>query len=339
MHAVNAQQIVAQLAPQRSTQYTVLVDALAPHEVRLSPVGPMLHALERIELAGYPYLRLQLTAPPTATQLQEMGGFATCSAFFEFHESVGSMAGPLLKPLATGFTPALPADLVTTRRYRGKTNELFTHWLCNIARFSSDLADRPWSTLRIFDPLAGGGTTLFTALMLGADAAGVEQSGQDAQSTAAFLAQYLREARISHRQDKARIKKLGQRWRFHIGPKGREQGQTCIVAQGDTRHSVPLLDGFKPHLIVTDLPYGIQHQGELISLLTDALPVWESLLPPSGALAFSWDATRFPRAEMIGLVESLGLLRVRSEPPYDQFAHRVDRVIKARDVIVARLRR
>ena len=29
--------------------------------------------------------------------------------------------------LESGFQPALPPDLVATRRYRGKTNELFTH--------------------------------------------------------------------------------------------------------------------------------------------------------------------------------------------------------------------
>jgi tRNA G10 N-methylase Trm11 len=97
-----------------------------------------------------------------------------------------------------------------------------------------------------------------------------------------------------------------------------------------------LIAGFKPHLIVTDLPYGIQHQGPLAALLTAGLPVWASLLVPGGALVFSWDATRFPRPEMIRLVESVSPLRVLDEPPYDRLAHRVDRVIKQRDVLVAR---
>jgi len=168
----------------------------------------------------------------------------------------------------------------------------------------------------VFDPLAGGGTTLFTALVLGADAAGVEQNAQDVQTTAAFLAQFLREQRISHRQNEERLKGLGQRWSFSIGKKNADQIQRCTLARGDTEQSVALLDGFKPHLIVADLPYGIQHHGQLTDLLANALPVWESLLPPSGTLALAWDATRFPRAEMRVHVESVSGLRVLTEPPY-----------------------
>jgi hypothetical protein len=39
---------------------------------------------------------------------------------------------------------------------------------------------------------------------------------------------------------------------------------------------------------------------------------------------------------MIELIQSTSGLVVLNEPPYDQMAHRVDRVIKRRDVIVAR---
>lgn len=331
----SAMAVVAQLAPQRSTQYAELVHALAPHELNLSSLQSSLLDLHPLTLAGQSFLRLELSQPLTSAQLRELGSLATCSAFFEYHDSLAGQAGPFLKPLETGFAPALPPDLIMTRRYRGKTNELFTHWLCNIAKFSSDLAARPWHELRVFDPLAGGGTTLLTALVLGAHAAGVEQSAQDAKSTASFLAQYLQEARISHRKTDERIKRLGQRWKFEIGQKGSAEIQQCVITQGDTTQSVPLLDGFKPHLIVTDLPYGIQHSGQLSSLLNDALPVWASLLAPAGALAFSWDATRFGRDEMVALVESAAALRVRNHPPYTAFGHRVDRVIKQRDVIVA----
>ena len=42
----------------------------------------------------------------------------------------------------------------------------------------------------------------------------------------------------------------------------------------------------RPHLIVTDLPYGIQHSGPLHGLLADCLPGWAELLLPGGAIAF-----------------------------------------------------
>jgi hypothetical protein len=169
--------------------------------------------------------------------------------------------------------------------------------------------------------------------MLGAEAAGVEHSDQDVTSTVAYLRQFLQEARISHRVQEERLRRLGRRWTISIG---KENMRRCILALGDTADSAGLVAGFKPHLIVADLPYGIQHQGPLVELLTKALPVWTSLLPPGGVLVFAWDATRFPRGDMIALVETTSALAVLNTPPYDALSHRVDRVIKQRDVLVGR---
>ncbi len=186
--------LLAQIAPQRSTQYSALAEDLAPHELRLSPVGPKLGAIEPLTLGGQAYLSCELLGQLDARDRRELGALAMTSAFFLAYAAVGGVEGPFLRPLESGFTPALPAELAITRRYRGKTNELFTHFLCNVARFSSAFAATPWSELRVFDPLAGGGTTLFTALMLGAEAAGVEQGDQDVKSTAAFVRQFAARA-------------------------------------------------------------------------------------------------------------------------------------------------
>ena len=130
-----------------------------------------------------------------------------------------------------------------------------------------------------------------------------------------------------------RLKKLGLRWTFAIGKK---ESRQCLLVNGDTLQAPALLPGFKPHLIVADLPYGIQHQGQLTALLSSALPGWVSMLRPGGTLTLAWDATRFPRATMVESVSALAELAVYNTPPYDQLAHGVDRVIKARDVLVAR---
>jgi hypothetical protein len=284
-------------------------------------------------LGGQDYLRCTLNQEPTREHLRELGMLAMTSAFFVCYDRMGEIEGPLLRPLETGFQPVLSPDLVATRRYRGKTNELFTHFLCNIARFSSDFADQPWSDLLLLDPLMGGGTTLFTGLVLGAQVAGIEQDTDDVKSTAAFLSQYLQQERISHKMQPERLKKLGLRWTFSIGKK---ESRQCLLVNGDTLQAPALLPGFKPHLIVADLPYGIQHQGQLTALLTSALPVWLSMLRRGGAVALAWDATRFPRSTMIATVGALAELSVYNTPPYDQLMHGVDRVIKERDVIVAR---
>jgi hypothetical protein len=294
-----------------------------------------LSEITTIELGGQHYLQFDLPDDPTAEQARELAMLATSSAFFVRYEGLGGIPGPLLGPIETDYRPALPRELLTTRRYRGKTNELFTHFMCNVARFSSALAHRPWDTLRVYDPLTGGGTTLFAALVLGASVAGVEQNGKDVQSTASFLKQFMREQRIACREKKERLKGVGQRWLYTLG---KDQQQTCTLARGDTIDSPALLSGFRPHLIVADLPYGIQHHGELAGLLTRALPVWASLLPPSGALVMAWESRRYPRSELIDLVETVSPLTVLNDAPYDAMAHRVDRVIKQRDVLVARPR-
>lgn len=325
--------LLAQIAPQRSTQYTALADVLAPHELALSRLRDRIGTIDPIVLGGQHYLRVELTSPPDEDDVLELGTLAMTSAFFLLYERLGHLEGPFLQPIEPRFVPSFSRDLALTRRYKGKTNELFTHFLCNLAHFSSAWAHEPWNAINVFDPLAGGGTTLFTALMLGASAAGVEKDATDVQSTATFVSQYFREQGIPCTVQEERLRKFGHRWSFKIG-KGTPK--RLILARGDTAQSAPLMTGFKPHLIVTDLPYGLQHHGELSTLLQEALPVWTGLLPPGGALTFAWDATRFPRADMIDLVESVAALSVLDQPPYSQLAHRVDRVIKQRDVIVAR---
>ncbi len=325
--------LLAQIAPQQSTQYATLADVLAPHELMLSPLGSQIENLERVTLGGQKYLRFELPAEPDERQLAELSMLATVGTLFVCYERVGKVKGPLLRPLAAHFTPALPPALMHARRYRGKTNEMFTHFMCNLARFSSGVRNHPWSALRVFDPLAGGGTTLFTALVLGASAAGLEHEAHTARSTAAFLKQFMREQGIACREKHERFKGVGRRWVFTIG---KEHPQTCLIACGDTADSAALISGFRPHLIVTDLPYGVQHKGQPGTLLSKSLPVWAALLPPGGALVMAWDAKRLPRAEMIALVESASPLVVLNDPPYDSLAHRVDRAIRQRDVLVAR---
>ncbi|MFN8442035.1 MAG: hypothetical protein U0175_14740 [Caldilineaceae bacterium] len=325
--------ILAQIAPQRGAQYSALASTLAPYELQLSPLGKVIRALESVDLAGQSYLKLTLERAIEEAEIAALGSLAMCSAFFDYYDVIGDQVGPFLRPLTTQRPRGLPADLVMTRRYKGKTNEMFTHFLCNVARSSSNFADQDWRTLRLLDPIAGGGTTLFTALMLGASALGVEQSEQDSASTASFLEQYCREERIRCQSKEERMKKLGKRWQLTVG----DPAQSCVIAAGDTVEADKLLLGLpRPHLIVGDLPYGIQHVANLTSLLKKALPVWTSLLLPGGTLTLAWETRPLPRSAMLELLSTEPRLRVLNNPPYTQLAHRVDRVIKERDVVVVR---
>lgn len=328
--------LAARIAPQKSTQYADLVSALALPEWHISPLGQRIVHSEQMTLGGGDYVRLDLSGSIGIAERAVMGMLAMSTEFFEYHSHVGSAEGPFLKPLEVPRRAFVSPDLVFTRRYRGKTNELFTRFLLNVAYFSSDfVATETFPRLAVLDPLCGGGTALFQALVYGWDAWGIDRSEKDIATTDTFLRQYLRGQGVAFRQRKERLRGIGRRYNFELDV-GEGKPRRCILAQADTAQAARVLEGKKVHLVVADLPYGVQHRGALADLLRGGLPVWTALLRPGGSLALAWESARLPREEMVTLVEAEGDLAVLSGGPYEALAHRVDRVIKQRDVVVAK---
>ncbi len=310
---------------------------LSEPELLASPLGSQIATIERITLAGQAYLLVDFTLSEVTPQLiTVLSRLAATSEAHEYFDRVGDLPGPLLRPLEPDFQPFVPLEMAEARRYKGKTNEIFTHVLLNAALFGGQFADQITRHLRILDPLAGGGTTLFLALAAGYDALGIEQERADIESTAVFVKQYLQGQRISYKELEER-RRIGRRFQFEIGPKG--QTRRLILAQGDSRQADEQLrevpGGARVHAIVGDLPYGIQHFGEIENLLRKAIPVWEQILLPGGTIALAWNATRINRSEMVAFLEEISDLKVRDDPPFNSFAHTVDRVIKKRDIIIA----
>jgi hypothetical protein len=329
-------QLSCLLAPQRSTQYADLVAQLALPELQISPLGELIEGAEMRTLGGLPFLALTLRAPLTDAHLACLGELAMTNGYFWVEETVGGQEGPWLRPVEMAPSPrSLPPTLLHARRYKGKTNEDLTRFLFNAARFASAFASAP-GPLDVFDPLCGGGTTLFAALVAGHNAYGIDEARSDIESTATFLRNFLDEAGIRHQERAETLRQLGHRWTFQIeGPQGK---RTCVLAHGDTADTADLLPGLRPHLIVGDLPYGIQHKGAVIDLLAAGVPAWTAKLRPGGSLCLAWDATRLPREEMLAAAcEIAPALEFLDAPPWDGLGHVVDRVIKRRDVLAARL--
>jgi hypothetical protein len=327
--------LVAQLAPQRSTQYSNLARDLAEAELLASPLGPALDGVSLRRLAGQDYLEFTLRGALSDEVTKLLSSMAMIGSLFELFDGIGDVGGPLLRPLPAIYPAFVSPDMASTRRYKGKTNEFFTHFLCNMAKYASDFCRDDWPALDVIDPLCGGGTTPFVALSLGADAGGIELNRTDVETTAAFITQYCRENHIPLSSKTERLRKCNaRRWLFQLG---KDDVRRCMLVHGDAAQAGELLAGFgRPHLIVSDLPYGIQHNAPLEALLAQCLPAWLEVLRPGGTIAFSWDATRFGRDKMAALVRSIVPLHIVDRPPYDRLAHRVDRVIKRRDVLVAK---
>ncbi len=94
------------------------------------------------------------------------------------------------------------------------------------------------------------------------------------------------------------------------------------------------------HLIVSDLPYGVQHAPgggrkapSLEDMLYEALPVWTDLLHTGGAMALSFNVNTL-RPEMVrGMMAEVGL-DVMDGPAWNGLEHWVEQAI-TRDVAVA----
>ncbi len=330
--------LALKITPQRSTQYANMVTTLATPELFASPLGASINECVPTTLAGQAYLLATLNEGTSLSPylLTILSRLAATSEVYEYFDAIGPVSGPLLRPVEPRFTPFVPLEMAEARRYKGKTNEVFTRVLLNIAIFAGDYAQSMDDRLRILDPLAGGGTTLFLALSAGYDAFGIELDKQDVETTTLFIRQYLQSANIHIRERDERGRRAGRRVQFEVGRKG--DNRLLVLVNGDTTqadlHLREVPGGPRVHAVVGDLPYGIQHFGEISSLLKDALPVWKDMLFPGGTIALAWNATRIDRAEMVHFLEGETGLTVRNEPPYTQFVHTVDRVIKRRDIIV-----
>lgn len=335
--------VALKITPQRSTQYANMAEVLAIPELLASPLGEFIVNVESARLGGQEYVLAALkNEQDGATLLAEVAAIlprlGATSEGYEYFASLAGVEGPLLRPLEPHFTPFVPLEMAEVRRYKGKTNELFTRVMLNLAIFAGAYRGEFSGRLRVLDPLAGGGTTLFLALAAGYDAFGIEQNRQDIETTEVFVRQYFHSEHIAYKELDEKGRKAGRRSQFEIGRKGGETRHLVLV-HGETAQAVQHLTevpgGPRVHAIVGDLPYGIQHFGEVASLLTHALPAWERLLLPGGTLALAWNATRIERDSLVQLIETRTTLRVRHDPPYTQLAHTVDRVIKRRDIVIA----
>jgi len=331
--------LALKITPQRSAQYANMTRKLAEPELLASPLGSAIRQIEPVTFAGQSYLLVTLDDNNTISPALEeiLSRLGATSEAYEFFEHIGEVEGPFLRPLETPFTPFLPLEMAEVRRYKGKTNEVFTRVLLNIAVFAGAYSNQFTGRLRVLDPLAGGGTTLFLALAAGYDAFGIEHQKQDVETTVVYIRQYLNSIHMPYKELDERGRRAGRRYQFEIGRKGATH--LLVVAHGDTceanLHMQEIPGGPHMHAIVGDLPYGIQHFGEISGMLSKALPVWESMLLPGGSIALAWNATRIERTAITELVERHSQLRVRDDPPFTQFAHTVDRVIKKRDILVA----
>lgn len=246
-----------------------------------------------------------------------------------FAQGLFRVEGEALVALETSTDFSWPEAMVYGQKYQGKTNELVTRLAINVGLANMSTTSKQ---VTLLDPMAGRGTTLMWALRFGFDARGVEIDDKSTEMFHAHIKKQSKLARLKHRTESGRIgqvKKQGKFERFTFGD------QKITMVGGDSR--LPdWTENRRFDLIVTDLPYGIQHKGDEkrspLSVVEDCAPHWAASLKEGGAMVLIFNTYQTRRTALAAAFETEGLEVQDFTAP-----HRMSEAI-IRDLIVFRKR-
>lgn len=328
-----------QLLPHANIRYRAALEALGRVELEYLLAALGLTGEVSLEAIGgcafLTFASRELTAEELALLCRHSAGWLLCVK-----------EGDLLRPLERPRTDYLPADLAEVLKYKGKTSAVFTRMMINCALAASDFFTEAAPT--VLDPLCGRGTTCFTALQCGMNAVGMDCDRKDLKEAADYFSRYLQYHRLKHSLDQGSrtLKKASVPEAVYTLADTKEHYQagdvrTLSLYLCDTGHAAELTRKRPAHVVVADLPYGVQHAPlggsrteTLPQLLGRALPAWKRSLLPGGAMALSFNTLTLPRKKLHALMVEAGL-----SPTADADDRRCEHFVEqavTRDLIVAR---
>lgn len=326
------------LQPHLNVRYFESLKKLAYQETALLLEKlPSLSCLRTEIIAGLEYLCFEGTLSQ-----EEIGYFSSISSIFALFIWKDGAFYPVALPQPS---PKEILEMRSVLKYKGKTNELFTSCLVHLALLSSAYFGR--ENLHILDPLCGRGTSLFASLNLGLHPHGIEIDETDIAEIRHFLVRFTRFHRWKYKEKTTSLTQKGAqagiRYEETFAPdpqKMKENPYQLDVVLGNTVKADAYYKAESMHLIVADLPYGIQHaaldgQNRAGSdrLMQKALPKWSALLKKGGAMALSFNSHVVSLEEMRLMVEKTGLTVLRGGV-YDDFSHWVEQAVM-RDIVIA----
>ena len=326
--------------PHANARYAFSMDKLALIEMQC-----LLHALDvqatvtQEKLAGTRFILIE-------TQPIDEAGWRLISG----HSGIYFAAlkdGEWLKPLPLRQATYLDADLAHVLKYKGKTNPDFTLMMihCALAASAFSLCEDP---LTVLDPLCGRGTTLFCALQEGHHAAGVEIDKKAVHEADTYFKRYLQYHRLKHKRETVSAtlpegKSATEiRYSFANTVEAFKTGDTRSfrLFQGDAAQADRMLGKDSCHLIVCDLPYGVQHAAKdkqgmatMQRLMGESFPAFHRALKTGGAAAVSFNTYTLRREALCDAMETAGL-RVLTNAPFNDFSHWVEQAVN-RDMVIA----
>lgn len=277
----------------------------------------------------------------TDEALKAIGTSSIYYALFEIVED------GLLRPIAPEDFKTFPESMTQILKYTGKTNEQFTRLMLNLA---VSACKTNASVPKLMDPMCGKGTTLYEGFIRGFDVTGVEIDEKWVHEIETFIVRFMKTGKYKHRIQTAKIpgpngKKVANSFTLTASVEKEDflagNFQTMQLYSADTRKTDLLLKKKSIDMIVSDLPYGVQHgtkndgakERSPLWLLQAALPAWHNALKAKGSIVLSFNEFTMKREDLATLMEEKGF-NVLDDAPYIDYLHRVDQSIN-RNIIVA----
>lgn len=252
--------------------------------------------------------------------------------------------GDYLIPLQPSFSDAFSPDLPEILKYKGKTNPTLTRMMLNTVLSLASFPGRP-QMFRVLDPLCGKGTTLFCALCAGCSAVGMDLDGKALKEAADYFSRYLKMHRIKHTL-RAHSETVGRQsvpvTSFSFGFDRSSSGNAASLDffLCDSSFADRLLRKRPAHVLIADLPYGVQHApssegrtGTFASFLRDVLPSWKKAVLPGGAIALSYNTLTLSPSEIRRSLSAAGFVPIE-ENAFSGLEHRVEQAV-TRDIVFA----
>lgn len=299
-------------------------------------------------LSSVDYLELKLEAELSSDVIALISRLSFCFAIFSIKEIDGEI---FLKSVDKYKEEFLPEKISSILRYPGKTNELFTRMMINVALFSSDYNFS--DDIKLLDPISGRGTTLYEAATAGFDVYGVEIDKNSALDSFAFFKKFLTKEKFRYKDDKKRVNPKSRvlaHTVYDISYKANSESsleKEFKIICGNTKDTNKFYKKESFHLVVGDLPYGVAH-GNVAkknsskdsltrspkALIELAAADWFKVLKPGGVIVLAWNSFVEERKELEEVLQANGF-SILNDDIYCDFEHMVDSSIK-RDIVVAK---
>ena len=267
-----------------------------------------------------------LVIEASESQLPLLSRLSVVYGIFEYQ---GDQFTPL--PIEADFK--LHEDFVFGAKFKGKTNELLTQLLINVGLQCIEY--KKLSDVKLLDPMCGRATTLLWGMRYGMKTKGIEQDAKALPEIRQNVKKWCKIHRQKHQFKDGFVGGKATKGKDNKFIEFAMNDISMRVITGDSSKACRLLKDEKFHLIISDLPYGVQHfttnqTRNPIAVLQDCAKDWCDSLKPGGVIVLAFNRNIPKRKELIAVFAEHGLTTMEFTAP-----HRMSESI-VRDVVVFR---